>query len=409
MFTVPYQEKIDKILFFVLVYLVFTLPYSIALNSIGIIVFSVGVLARLGVNEIYRRLKCQHYLFIGFYLLYVLGMLYTDNFSAGAFELEKKLSLIIFPIFLGVFPLTRKQIAILLLCFIGACLSLLLYMLTNAVIKYFILDTSVYFFSGRLSQPGGGIHRAYFAMYLLFGIVSSIHLAQTIWRDYWWAFLLIILIFSIIIFLLSARMCFIIYIILLFRYLYYFIFVQKKYGLGAVAIVIFLLSMASIFHNPMMIDKLEQLYKNLDKGNTKRTTSSVNLRIMKWKCAWALYTRQPWIGVGTGDVSDELVKEYTRINFYWGIKDKYNAHNQYLETALALGSVGLLFLIIMFAIPAVMALKHNYVLYAEFIFIFAGCCLAESMFNAQKGVVFYSLFNGILLSATQWSVNRDRK
>jgi O-antigen ligase len=38
------------------------------------------------------------FIFFGFYILYVTGMLYTSNFPRGIFDLEVKLSLIIFPL-----------------------------------------------------------------------------------------------------------------------------------------------------------------------------------------------------------------------------------------------------------------------------------------------------------------------
>ena len=146
-----------------------------------------------------------------------------------------------------------------------------------------------------------------------------------------------------------------------------------------------------------MMDKLTQIYTDLDKGTSKRNTSSANLRVIKWKSALEVFQSNFLVGVGTGDVNEELVKEYTRKNFYWGIRDKYNAHNQYLEIAIALGIVGLVVWLLNLAVPFYNSLIAKEYLYTEFIFIFSLSCLTESMLCAQKGVVFYAFFNSLFL------------
>lgn len=388
---------LSNISFFLLCWIAFTLPLGIAINSVGIIIFAISVLFRLGVVGIYNNMRMMHLLFIAFYLLHVVGMLYTTNFSVGGFDLEKKLSLIIFPIFLGAIILTKQQVNIILLAFVASCFMMISFMFFEAAIKYYILDTNAYFLSGRLSEPAGKIHRVYFAMYLLFALVCCIYLIQGEWSRYKYFFITAILLFSLGIFLLSARMCFLIYLLLLIRYLYYFIFIKKNLRLGILAVSIALISFASILNNKQMIGKLTQTYTDLDKGNTKRNTSSANLRIIKWKCALEVCKENFLFGTGTGDGNDELVKSYTKRNFYWGMKDKYNAHNQYFEITIAFGVVGLALWLMNLFVPVILAVKYKQYLIVEFIFIFALCCATESMLCAQKGVVFYAFFNSLLV------------
>lgn len=388
---------LSKVSFFLLCWIAFTLPLGIGINSVGIILFAVSVLFRLGIVGIYGNMRMLHLLFIAFYLLHVVGMLYTDNAAVGGFDLEKKLALIIFPIFLGAIKLAKKQVNIILLAFVASCFIMVSFMFLEAGIKYYLLDTNAYFFSGRLSEPAGNIHRVYFAMYLLFALVTSIYLIEKEWNRYKYCFIAAILFFSIGIFLLSARMCFLIYLLLLIRYLYYFVFIKKNLSLAILAIGIALFSFAAIASNKEMIGKLTQTYTDLDKGNTKRNTSSANLRVIKWKCAVSVFKESYLFGVGTGDGTDELVKEYTQRDFYWGMKEKFNAHNQYLETAIAFGVIGLVLWLMNLSVPIVRAVKSKQYLILEFIFIFALCCATESMLNSQKGVVFYAFFNSLLV------------
>lgn len=395
--------KAQKILYYtafiLLLYIAFTLIISVPINSVGIILLAVTVLFTKGITGMYHSFTRKHFYVIIFYLLHVVGYFYSSNTENAGFELEKKLSLIIFPLFLGAISLKKDYVNYIIFSFVLSCFLILGYLMVIASIKLYLFDTNKYFLIGRLPGPIG-IHRVYFSMYLVFGIVASIYLikVQLSWFKY--AFIAAILLFSIGIFLMSARMCFLIYIIFVVRYLYYYFFVEKKYWIGILVIAIAGASLATIVTNKIMMDKLTQIYTSLDKGNSKRNTSSANLRVIKWKSAIKVFQSNFVMGVGTGDVNDELVKEYTRRNFYWGIRDKYNAHNQYLETAIALGIIGLVVWLLNLAVPFYKSLIAKEYLYAEFIFIFSFCCLTESMLCAQKGVVFYAFFNSLFLF--QW-------
>ncbi len=379
-----------------LIYIAYTLLWSVPLNGLGIILFAVSVLVTNGIVGMYQNFTRQQFFFILLYLLHVIGLLYTSNVVTGGFDLEKKLSLIVFPLFLGRISLTRTQVHYVIFAFVFSCFAMLTYLFAVAGIKLYLLNTNKYFLISRLTGPVG-IHRVYFSMYLVFAIVASIYLIKNEFYKYRYFLILVILLFSIGIFLMSARMCFLIYLILVARYLYYYFFVEKKIWLGILVVAIAATSIGTIITNKTMMEKLTQIYKGLDTGNSKRNTSSANLRVIKWGAAIEVFKNNWSLGTGTGDGNDELVKEYYRRNFYWGIKDKYNAHNQYFEIALALGVVGLLVWILNLVVPFYWSIKAKKYLYAEFILIFALCCLTESMLNAQKGVVFYAFFNSLFL------------
>lgn len=379
---------------YLLYYIAFTLPYAVHINSIGIILFAVSVLFRHGVVGIYKKLTPLSYLFISLYLIHVIGMLYTSNTKAGGFDLEKKLALIIFPLFMSAISLDKKSIHRILFVFACSCLILMLYFLLVAGLRYYLFDTTEYFFV-HITHPLG-IHRVYFAMYMLLGIVICQYLYQDKWISSKLFILFAIFIFSLGIFLVSARMCFLIYLVLVIRYLYMYIVRYKNYKIAFAIIAIGLVAMSFIITNPKMTGKLSETYTDLDKGNSKRNTSSANLRVIKWKCGWEVFTDNKWIGVGTGDAVDALVESYTKNNFFWGMLHKYNAHNQYMEIAIAVGLTGLLIWLLCLGVPFMLAIRYQQSLLIDFIIIFGMCCLTESMLNAQKGVVFYAFFNSLL-------------
>jgi O-antigen ligase len=99
-------------------------------------------------------------------------------------------------------------------------------------------------------------------------------------------------------------------------------------------------------------------------------------------------------GVGIGDATAELQK--ARDTLWHEYVFAYNSHNQYLQTALELGMIGLLVLLICIAIPSVISLQRNNFLYLIFIISFFLPSVIESTFGLQKGTLYYGFFNSFL-------------
>lgn len=68
-----------------------------------------------------------------------------------------------------------------------------------------------------------------------------------------------------------------------------------------------------------------------------------------------------------------------------------NSHNQYFDTVIATGIIGLLLLLSYFIIPIVLFIKNkdNNRLFFSFLFIIAINALFESIFETQNGIVFF--------------------
>jgi O-antigen ligase len=126
--------------------------------------------------------------------------------------------------------------------------------------------------------------------------------------------------------------------------------------------------------------------------------NSTNIRIIIWKSSVHLIKENFWFGVGTGDVTDELVKDYSNNSFNIGIKKRYNAHNQYLQVWLAYGLVGFSLFTLSFAMYWQMAIKNFDVIYLIFLLIMTIVFLTESYLQTQSGVVFFAFFNTLLFS-----------
>ena len=112
--------------------------------------------------------------------------------------------------------------------------------------------------------------------------------------------------------------------------------------------------------------------------------------------AFKTIAKKPVIGAGTGDV-EEVYNEVLKNEGF--VKDgdmTYNAHSQYLPTAIALGIVGLLILLANVLFPFISGFKERNLLYIGLGVIVAFNILVESMLERQAGVMFFTFFNSFI-------------
>jgi O-antigen ligase len=104
----------------------------------------------------------------------------------------------------------------------------------------------------------------------------------------------------------------------------------------------------------------------------------------------------PLSGVGTGDVKDALLEKYNEKGMTDAFSHRLNAHNQFLQTGIAIGIAGMTVLIGMFILALIYAIKNRNIVYLLFLGINAVNFLFESILETQNGVVFYAFFNAFL-------------
>jgi hypothetical protein len=127
--------------------------------------------------------------------------------------------------------------------------------------------------------------------------------------------------------------------------------------------------------------------------------NSLTMRFYFWDAAQQVIRQHPILGVGTGDVQDELNKIYLKSHSPLEKEWYKRPHNQFLTICVALGVCGLAIFLIALFYPLIVLRKHLFVLYWPFFILLIVSFMFEDTLETQAGVTFYVFFNTLLVSS----------
>lgn len=403
------REIHAKVFYYTLILVAITLPFSLVLNSISIVLLTCNWLVEGGYVRKIKSIKHKSLflIFILFYTLHLVGMIYTSNASEGLFDLEKKLSLLILPLVISTSHLNTVQLKNILKSFLCSALISSIICLVYAFHRNNYFETFyhinwLYFSYSDLTEIIN-IQPAYLSLYIAFSILLSFFFLIENYSHYNWikkiTFFSLILYLTVFLFLLASRIAIVAMVIILFTGIIYFFYKKNELYKGVLVLMLTGISLLAIMYQiPIVNERFMHIlgieHKNIwisQYGDGKVP----EVRMIKWGCAWNIIKDNWIIGVGTGDIQDKLQIEYQNINFDIAFDSRFNAHNQYLQTWLGIGLIGLLSYLTCLIIPGLIAWRGKQYLYLSFIILFSICCFTESMLCRQNGIVFYAFFNSL--------------
>jgi O-antigen ligase len=338
-----------------------------------------------------------------FYGLYVAGLCWTENKAEGAFNVQVKLSLFLFPLIIASRRFDTKQTHRLLGTFLFGLIAAGIFMLVRAAYLYYSEGVNNFYYQALAAKMP---HPSYLSMYYCVGIMLLFHgiLLQS-FKPRPWKLLAILLcvFFAVMIFLLSSKLGILSMLLLFAGYIVYAIIRFKRYVVGISALVALVLGcFIALKAFPQVAARLERMKTVLMMSDPKADPSAVEsnqARLLVWQADYAVASRHAWTGVGTGDAEDSLKAEYKARGMTGAYNEGLNAHSQLFQTAIVLGIPGLLALLLLIFFPAAWALRNQYgfvVLFALLLFL---NLLPESMFERQDGTLFFGFFYSLILFA----------
>jgi len=409
------KELLPKISFNILMLLVASIPTFRSLSPILIVLFAVVSIAHGVVNKAFEiNNKKVFFAGIAFFLIHLLSVIYSEQKGVAWFDIEVKLSLIVFPILFSIRnEYIIKNSKYIFISFSAVTIIANIYLLSTSFYNTEIVDIwhmnrdeTWNFSSSNLSQY---IHPSYLSMYNLFALV---YLVKTILEERnKTRFLLIIpsLFLVLEIFLLQSKAGFMALAAVL-MYITFLLYLKIKNKLLKLALPIIILAVSAyaISQNYRMQIMFKSLVEIVKTGDSK--SSSTGARFEIWKATLNVVGRNTLLGVGAGDIKPEMYKEYDKIktNSEEVEENHYNVHNQFLETMLGQGLIGFGLLIFLLFAALYQALKNKDHLLAMFILIIILNFFPESMLNQQAGVVFFAFFY-YLMTLTLYKKNGIRQ
>ncbi|PIB23382.1 O-antigen ligase family protein [Maribacter sp. 4G9] len=395
------------------------LPWSERWNTIAIIYLALYLIYKVFLLK--TKIKFKIWEFIAASALFWISLLWlqsTDDFIMGWKYMERISSALVFPLLFS-WTLTRFtfRLQLVLLIFLASCI-LRYFFLLSQIIDWelvYILDywkeVLIQFNQISLNEA---LHPSYFSLYLGFCVlISYFFLSKALNFKYRFVWLTLLVFFFLTVISLGAKMPLIACVLSLMIGMLFKIYRMKsgrqKYLIVAfasiLAVIVFVIKapngIQQDMYNYYSFYKGEDLHKSFDYEkygtNYSLETWSRTNRIFIWKSSVQLVKKNFLAGVGTGDMRNELNKQYLEDGQVYLANKNTNTHNQFLDFLVKFGLIGFLLIVISFWFYLYSAWTGNNTLYFMFLVFLLMCMLTENILNRQLGISFFFFFNSLFL------------
>jgi len=325
------------------------------------------------------------------YLTSIIGLLWTNNIPLGLKILEYKLSFILVPIVFS-FNYSKFKLWFVLKGLLLGNLVATIYLIINLLSKDF---SPVNSFSSAISPI---IHPTYLSMYFTLGIAiiiyGNINNKITISKKLiyltvivWTVLIFFLLSFAAILYLLTA---------VFIGYNLYAFFRWKWKGI-LVSLLITSLGFWSILNSSVLSYDFETTKETITQTieapvneiliRYKDATSGTKERVVLWIISYEII-QENWFGSGTGNISELLSEKYEKYDLQVLKKNQLNPHNQFLQSGVELGILGLIPIVFLCLYLIYLSIKQSNILLFILVSNLIFNCIFESILERQFGIIF---------------------
>lgn len=329
----------------------------------------------------------------------LIGTLYTINFRQSMLEWELDLPILLLPLIFCFNPLDLKKYRHnLLLLFTLGCTATIAYLYLDALITirhYHLPWSSILspaFTNHNFSEPID-MHATFLSLqiaialiYILSRLVSERLPITTTLLCIFCSLMLTAGIIQ-----LSSKAIFAaLFLIINFAIPWFLLQGKRRMGYllisgGLSCIMVIAMLSSHALRDRYLVELKEDLSPSL-------TGQTVEPRLERWKIAAGLIQKSPVIGYGTGSEIQLLQEQYFAKKFYNSYVHRLNSHNQYLSFLIKTGLWGLSIYMITLIYGFKRAINKRDLVFFSFMMLMAIVSLSENVLDADKGVMFYSIF-----------------
>lgn len=343
-----------SIAFYLLLSFLVTLPVKESLNSLTMILLSafsfVLILFKQKIDKI--RLKKFLPLFL-FYGILLVSVTYSDNVNEAFKMANRWLPFLLLPLIFSIINISKKDYFRLMKIFIFWMAILCVYSHTMVLIKLYKNNDILYnIFNSHysylsLSKGTINLHSTYYAYFILIAIVFLINFLFTEKR---WKIRLLYFIligyFTFFIFHLSARLPIAVLFIFYNIALIYYFFKQKKIWKGVLFLVLLYMVSSLVIYNVRITRYRFQHLLGFTYSDGTHHEDGKD-KILQWKAGIAA-NKNMIFGNGAGDANQSIFDSYNAMGLSKYAEREYNAHNQFIQTYVGMGLIGLAVLLFIF-------------------------------------------------------------
>ncbi len=391
------------------------------LVAIGFVVMFVICLIGFFKKQFTLKMNAVSWAYVCFYVLYLVGIYFTNDFPNAMKVLEYKLSFVLIPI-LFVFrpnfnlkisyPIVGLAVGIVCISIAGFIKAIAAFQLTH--------NALVSFTSSNICID----HPTYFAAFTMIALGGMWYLYKKDWAGFTILKVLPFVVFGGIMVMLSYSMSAILFLFLVIAFLIFKWIYEKINRYLAIAVV----AAAPVFiyfvvaNIPALKDEVNNSAKAFSeyvsnpmeyiRGKEEVPTGD-KVRLIMWTVTARECLAHPF-GVGTGNVDNHLssalqdVGQIEMSNKTPNNEIRYNPHNQFLQTTMELGFLGLAVFVFILAKGIQWGVRKKNGLLILVISCLSFNCLFESMLQRQTGIVFFTFWICLLsVSVLNWNKSQS--
>lgn len=340
---------------------------------------------------------------ISFFLLCLIGTIYSDDVSKAISDWECKLWFLAAP--LCILPLAgkinSKKLKIVALVF---CLAT-----TATAIGNIVISSANFARTGDVGElfyinaTHFKTHPSYLSMYCTLGWVLSILLLLNNWKDYN-NILKICLITSIFllpveIFFLQSKAGLLLFGIIFICMLLHTINHRKRRVWISILVMVLCtaIGVGAIKSTRLPMNRISESIYRLQTSSKSNPDDGTSQRIAVWQTACEITVKNLPFGTGTGDATEVLCQAYEEKGYTYILDKKLNCHNQYLQYSVSLGIAGIAALLLFIGYLAVAGIRKKSFILVLYSFIIGTNMLVESMLETRAGSNFIPVMALLLL------------
>ena len=209
--------------------------------------------------------------------------------------------------------------------------------------------------------------------------------------------------------LLSSKMGIVVFVLMMLAFGVYIGYV-KKVLLRTIIILVALGLVLTFFSDRLYYLKWRFAELTLKEyGGAQDDQNGLAVRVTIWRSALELIRERPLLGYGLNGAEEELVKKHIAKGLMVAVPERYNSHNQYLETTLRSGLIGLAILLVLIGIPLYSALREKKTLLLLLLLHFMTVSLVETTMEYQQELTFYWFFILLFYLHYPFADQRDKR